>query len=74
MSHPSHSKLVEVWNPDQKSFYTACLLDIDEGLSTLHLAPIFPIGARLTVSFQAPAWALSNSSAALTRKRHPSLL
>jgi hypothetical protein len=36
MSHPSHSKLVEVWNPEQKSFYTACLLDIDEGLSSSH--------------------------------------
>jgi hypothetical protein len=41
MSHPSHSKLVEVWNPDQKSFYTACLLDIDEGLFLSRTGCIF---------------------------------
>jgi hypothetical protein len=32
MSHPLVSRLLEVWNPDQKNFYTACLLDMDHGL------------------------------------------
>jgi hypothetical protein len=32
MSFAGHfPKLVEVWNPEQKSFYPAHLLDIDEG-------------------------------------------
>ena len=31
MSYSGHSKLVEVWNPEQKSFYQARLVDIDEG-------------------------------------------
>ena len=41
MSYPVYSKLVEVWNPDQKSFYTACLMDIDDS-DGLPLLPLIP--------------------------------
>jgi hypothetical protein len=42
MSIPGHSpKLVEVWNPEQKSFYLAHLVDIDEGTCLSLLSQLF---------------------------------
>ncbi len=53
MSIPGHSpKLVEVWNPEQKSFYLAHLVDIDEGTSV----PFSPFAVVLQLLMLKPVY------------------
>jgi hypothetical protein len=53
MSIPGHSpKLVEVWNPEQKSFYLAHLVDIDEGTSV----PFSPFAVILQLLMLKPVY------------------